>query len=561
MPFRKYSAGESKNYVQLYAGQQQVLSRKIDGTNTVEVCIASYWNVTDAQEMEIKCTFHGARPSSEDLVIKGGCGVTRTDVSSDVREVTLNPSASLDKWQVPLRPTKSMIAPLAEQWHLPEEKVLHQLELEYTMSIDEPAEITPRCPGLNGVVYESELLGGPFYFVFDARKKLLGHGDIFPEAIKVSSKGAITIKAYLRHTSVELLKRYETLTMAVERKLAKKIGVNCYDSYAKVATNGAKFGKRTLPSGMLATIFLAEPEHKDLPKEAKAGDILVGSTTYAADDEKMPGSGKRPGGYSLSYTVPPPPPKKDEKKKPEASDERTDSTKLAEAVRALTMKTLAELAGKDGFDAVYAEAEQLYADHLPLAQAKLSHVDAEVGRKGRLPAVIAAADAVVAMIDTTELALHFGTNVDAEDVDAVKAQTEFEAKKKALVNALARKARAVGQTNAGGAAPAATAEDGTDAGVHADAVDFMDALKALKKWDKVDHSNHPKLSVEADAREGRHGNVLKAAAAGLSKCTGTLDKELLEYRAAAYTQLGWDHAVEYERVQCLLNSPAAFPLF
>ena len=564
LPFRKYSSGESKNYVQLYAGQQQMLSRKIDGTNTVEVCVASYWNVTAAQEIDIECTFHGARPSSESLVIKGGAGIARTDVASDVREVTLNPAATLDKWQTPLRPTKSMIAPLAEQWHLPEEKVLHQLELEYTMAVDEPTEITPRCPGLNNVVYESELLGGPFYIVFDARKKLLGYGDIFPEAIKVASKGTVTIKAYLRHTSVDLLKRYENLTMAVERKLAKKVTVSCYDSYAKVATNGAKFGKRTLPSGMVATVFFAEPEHKDLPKEAKAGDILVGSTTYAADDEKMPGSGKRPGGFPLSYTVPPPPAKKDEKKKPEAKDERTDSEKLSEALRDLTVKTLTGLVGKDGFDAVYADAEKQYADHLPLVQAKLAHVDAEEGRKDRLPAVVAAADAVIAMIDATELALHFGTNTDADDVDAVKVQKEFEAKKKALIDALARKARAAGQLtpggggegSGGGAAAAAAAEEGAG-----DAGDFTAALKALKKWDKVDHTSHPKLSVEADAREDRHGHVLKAASAGLGKCTGAFDTELLEYRAAAYKQLGWEHAVEYEQVCRLLNSPEAFPVF
>jgi tripeptidyl-peptidase-2 len=573
LPFQKHQNTESKNYVQLFAGQKTVVSRKVDGRNTVEICVASYWSATAAQEVELEYTFHGVRPCSEQLTIQGGSGMARTDVVSHVREVQLLAAASLDKWQTPIRPTKSSIAPLAEQWHLPEAEVLHQLELEYSLTIDEATEITPRCPVLNNVVYESELLGGPFFFVHDARKKLLGYGDIYPEAIKVP-KGVITIHAFLRHTSVELLKRYEGLVFAVERKLTKKVIISCYDGYNNLAKNGNKFLKQPLRQGMCAAVFFAEPEHKDLPKEAKAGDTLIGVVTYASDDEKMVGAGKRPGGYPISYTVPPPPAKKEEKKKAEAVDPRTDAEKLSEAVRDLTVKTLTGLSGKDGFDAVYATAAAQYADHLPLAQAKLAHVDAEESRKEKLDEVVAAADVVIAMIDQTELALHFGTNVDADDVDAVKAQKEFETKKKALIDALARKARAIGQTivpdatAAGGAA----AIGGAGAGVVSLTTDaaatkpkevspFMTSLKELRKWDKVDHTNHPKLSVEADARDERHGAVLKAASAGLAKCVGAFDKELLEYRAAAYEKLGWTHAAEYEKMCRLLNSPKAFPLF
>ena len=55
--------------------------------------------------------------------------------------------------------------------------------------------------------------------------------------------------------------------------------------------------------------------------------------------------------------------------------------------------------------------------------------------------------------------------------------------------------------------------------------------------------------------------MLKAAAAGLAKCTGAFDKEMLESRAAAYAALGWTFAAEQEKVLQVLNSPKAFPLF
>jgi hypothetical protein len=47
--------------------------------------------------------------------------------------------------------------------------------------------------------------------------------------------------------------------------------------------------------------------------------------------------------------VPPAPVAKVTAPKPKALDERTESTKLAEAVRDLTTTTLASLAGKDAF--------------------------------------------------------------------------------------------------------------------------------------------------------------------------------------------------------------------
>ena len=42
---------------------------------------------------------------------------------------------------------------------------MHQLVLDYSFTLEEGADITLRAPGLNDVVYESELLGGPFLFL------------------------------------------------------------------------------------------------------------------------------------------------------------------------------------------------------------------------------------------------------------------------------------------------------------------------------------------------------------------------------------------------------------
>ena len=62
---------------------------------------------------------------------------------------------------------------------------LHELKLTYSFTLEEPATITPRCHLANDRVYETEVLGGPFVFVLDSRKKILGVSDIYPAGIKV----------------------------------------------------------------------------------------------------------------------------------------------------------------------------------------------------------------------------------------------------------------------------------------------------------------------------------------------------------------------------------------
>ena len=441
----------------------------------------------------------------------------------------------------------------------------------YVYEADEATEITLVAPAFNTKVYDSALLGGPFLFAFDSQKKLLGYGDIYPEPIKVQ-KGKITIKAYLRHSSVEDLKRYKGLVLLVERKVAKPVKLACFDRYQRTITNGSKFSKRGLPVGQTCAVFVAEPEHSALPKKAKAGDILTGSITYATADEKLLGAGKRPRGYPVTYTVPPAPAKEDEKKAAEAPETRSELEKMEDAIRDLTVKKLKDTAGKDAFDEIYAVAKEKYPGHLPVLQAYLKHVDTAENRGKDQAGIVAAASAVIAMIDAAELASHFGTNIDKDDVQAVKLRKEMTTKKEALVAALASKARALGHAEAqakaadvpaqsGAPKAAVDASAGAGADADADAGTFEAVLKELKKWDTVDAANHLHLSLESDFRGQRFGCLLKSVQAAIDKAGGTADSELKRYKAEAYAGLGWTHATASNKMWEVLNAPADYPLF
>jgi hypothetical protein len=183
---------------------------------------------------------------------------------------------------------------------------------------------------------------------------------------------------------------------------------------------------------------------------------------------------------------------------------------------------------------------ETYPEHLPLVKVGLLHADNEATRSDHLDDVVACADKVAGLIDQVELATHFGTLVDEEDPEALSIRKQYELQKETLVDALARKARAIGEqvcirakkasagSDAGGgsgsgggggggvalgdvgsrsAPPPAASGVGDGAGAtagtkpaDADDAAFAEALKQLKRWAKVDHKSQSKLLLEADLR-------------------------------------------------------------
>lgn len=142
-------------------------------------------------------------------------------------------------------------------------------------------------------------------------------------------------------------------------------------------------------------------------------------------------------------------------------------------------------------------------------QGRLEFLDNEKSRAEHLPEVLAAANQVISLIDKQELALHFGVNVDEDDPKAVKRNSELEARRSALVDALARKARAIDDM---AAATTATTQATTDTpapaedkaaqadttsttaaeasaeagGAAVEGETFADTLAELAKWTSLD---------------------------------------------------------------------------
>lgn len=595
LPQTPFRDAEWERYVSLAPGQRETYSVLVEAGTTVELALAQYAISEGRASVALDVEFRGLAPRVPHVTLAGGQGLVSVAVDALVHDEELAPAAKLDRWQTRLPPASATIKPLgAPRDVLPDGKQVYQLVLEYKVSVTEAGgeELTPRAPLLNGVLYESPF-EAQFAMVYDGSKKLLGCGDAWPSSVKCP-KGDNLVRLCVRHDELALLEGLKGMPLVIERGLkgGKEVAVPDYATReeAMLRRKGGGGGGRMLRKGCGAAVVLGEPAFDKLPKGAKPGDVLLGVLTLEKGGKEGQPKSKRPKGFPLTYVVPPPPPEAPKPpSKPTPPDERPEEAKLAEKVRDLKVAHLAAVTEAAAFEALFAALQAEYAGHIPLLQARLHFLDTDKaggGRAERLPAIMAAAEAVVAQVDQTALALHFGTKVDEGDPAQVKARGEMEEKKAALADALARKARAlidlkgdsaqggkgkqekeagsssvveVGEekAEATGTSTATAATGGADDEVAA-------TLKELGKWDTLDKDAYARLVLERDARKGRWGLVLKLLnklLADPSNGSGIPKEELYQRRLAAYETLGWRHLLENERKWRIIDCPKDYALF
>lgn len=429
LPHAAYRDVEVQKYFNLLPSQTTATSIRVHSGFTCEVDLARYWSAVGDTAVEVQIEFRGFRPLSDAVHLTAGAGEACVRVFSDLKDDIIAPSAKLTKWKTPLRPkSDGVVSPLGDRDVFPStEKRIYQLLLTYEFSQEEAGSFTPRAPVLQGVLYESAY-ESQLMLVFDDNKKYLGVADAWPGEVK-APKGNVTIRLQVRHDDPEMLEKLKDMAIWIERKLEKDISLSAYASRESMLTGKNAMKKRTLRKGTSASVFFAEPPTSKIPSSCKAGDILFGIAYYGSGDSSLPGDGKRPGGFKVSYTVgPKPATKKSEPETPEAPDERTVDDKVSEAVRDFRVEQLSKLTAaekKDGkFDELYKSFEEMYPDYLPLLLARLKFVDTEENRAEIAPQIVEAADSVIGKISEDELALHFGKNHDKEDPASCKVRYE-----------------------------------------------------------------------------------------------------------------------------------------
>lgn len=542
---------EFKQYLTMTPGGHEVHSFPVVAGRTLEVCLAQYWSSLGASEYDISLTFHGVVPDDFDTSLDGSEVATRLGVTAPLRKERLAPSGSLETLRQPLRPTKAEVRPLDGQRDLlPEGRQIYELVLTYEFKLDEEARIYPRV-AMMGIKEFEESWEAQIWMIFDSTKRLVATGTTKPDPVKLS-KGDYVVRFQVRNDNLEQLEKLKDMVCMLNRVVDPPVGLRFYADPGQ-ALGGGKLDARVLDKGARATFWVSGTARDKLPKAAKSGDLLLGKINFAANDENLPGEGKRPGGYPVSYVVPPP--VKEEAKDKDAGekdkDEKPQSEQVAEAIRDAKVAQLSKLyepANRELFDRLTAEILKDYSSYMPVLREELKRADGKEREKD-LPTVIAVADRIIAQIDQDQLAAHYGVKLDPDDKAAAKVRKEMDKQKEALVDALFRKARALFDLamNANPEARQAAVED------------FEQAFGLLQKWVDTTGDEYLMLHIDRLAERGQLGEALKLLNKRIADSKP--DKELFAKRIKLLDRLGWAHWKQYEEKWLLLRFPTAYPPF
>lgn len=430
LPHMAYRDAEAKRRMNLSPSQETVMSIPVHPGVTAELALARDWSAVGSPSIKVSVDFRGITVTPSTLTMLSGGGGARAQLSSNMRDEFILPSAKLTTWKTPISPvSEGLISPCDERDVLiTGNKQIYQLVLTYEFEQKTSGNITPRAPALQGYLYESGF-ESQMMLVFDEDKRYLGAADSWPTKVNVA-KGKACIRLQIRHDDVTKLEKLKDLSIWIERSLSKDIVLSVYSTHNSMVASGPTFKRRSLRKGGCTTVFLKEPASSDLPTGCKCGDVLSGSTTFVDGGKNLPGLGKEPGGgFPVKFVVGNYLQKKDEKdtaaKTAELPDERSATVKMEEAIRSLKVGELNRLLEKSGdeaesFEEVYKMFLTEYPNHIPLLMAGLKYYDHKDRRENSLTKVVDAADTVIDLVNEGDLAMHFGTSHDKEDPESCK---------------------------------------------------------------------------------------------------------------------------------------------
>ncbi|KAF1782408.1 Peptidase S8, subtilisin, Ser-active site [Phytophthora cactorum] len=319
--------------------------------------------------------------------------------------------------------------------------------------------------------FEAQLM-----MIFDDKKQYLGCSDAYGN------------DTTLKKDHVSKLEKHKQMILVLNHDV-KEITASVFGHQDDVALGGKALDKKSLSTGKYVPLFIGEPAHDKLPAGNTVGDVLTGKIHFGQKDGAIRGSGRRPGGFDITPCEGP--------RTEEPKDER-DEEEIAKEARLVDQ----------------------FPNHLPAMQAKLHHFDFEANRSTQLAAIIEAADAVLALIKQDELALFFAEK---------KLRKEKEKEKAILADALARKARALGDLKQWD--------------------DFLLAYAGLQKWEDVEAATYlHRLRKVQDMEQADKTKIIS-------------DEKLAAEIASTLDALQWKHWTKYETKWERRRAPASYRIF
>ena len=568
-----FSTHNSRSWLTFDDDDIETRSMRVDGGRTVELALAQNWSSLGGAEFDVTVRFRGIQPEPTQILLDGADYVTPINIESQLRDANVSPKGSFTGLRRSIRPTDWTISPLdPKRDMLPRGRQTYQIVLEYKLSMtdDGTVEIDPAASMVPHFWDEFE---SSLWRVTDKDNKVIATKAGGDESIKLD-KGDYTVHAHFRHHDPDMLAKLEGSSLILTHEI-DSIAISVASSPDAALNGSGNFGTRELDTGETVRAYIATPTK--LPDLAEAGDVLLGSMTFGAETE-LGGASSRPGGWPVAMRVAAKPndkPKieaKDDDKSADAEEtpEPTRTEELADEINELKLAALGELMDADEADEFETLAAELAGDEdnrLDVLLARMHRADALVETPGddadeaaeeasdqaadagpkadpvTPEQVIAAAEAVIAAIDTDTLAAYNGVNHDEDaddfDEDLAEAMNEQE---DALTEALSL----IVTTKA------AMLED--EAGVE----DIENAIARLERWGSLDDDDQYEIDLAIAQAEGRLGDALKLVN---SKIDDEPTRELREQRIELLNKLGWTVWADLERDRLITDMPKFSPVF
>ena len=399
--------------------------------------------------------------------------------------------------------------------------------------------------------------------LYDKAKRFVASGSSGSRGTTSLAKGDYTLKFHVRNHVLKDLKKLKDMRLNLDLKLAKPVSLKFQADPDNALTGGGGFRSGTLAKGSQTRIYIERPG--SLPSEASAGDLLIGSISYGQGNSNLLGPGKKPGGFPLSMRVPP---AKPSKAKPSASggskkkEEKSEAEKLAEAIRDLKVARLAKLHSDkkaEDFDRLAKEILDANPNHLPVLVQQLKRLDGEANRKKHLDKVIAAADTVIAQIDTETLAKHYGVKLKPDDEEAKAERAKLDKKLNTLTDALFRKGRALGYLDTQFREGENADSDETKKRLEEIDKQFEANFAELQKWAETTDDKFVLLHIRRDNRQGQIATALKRLNEKIGRSPH--DRKLQKKRIRLLGELKWDEWKSHEETWQIRRFPAKYQPF
>lgn len=554
------------------------------GGVTMELTIAQFWSSGNGSHLpataDIEIEYHSLLASNNEVVFKGSEATARVDVRAALGTEQLSPSATLNKIRIPYRPVEAKIAPLsATRDRLTDGRQINALTLTYKFFLPEGGDVTPRLPILNERMYDIEF-ESQFYFLCDSNKRVLSIGDVTPLTARLS-KGDYTLLFHIRHDNTRYLEKLKKTVILLERDLEGKSSIKLsFSSHIDGAITGAEpFTNVQLAAGESRPFYIVAPADEKIPKEATLGSVLLGEITYGKVE-----SDNSPAQSTISFVVPPPP-KGEENPKEEDDTKKTVSQALDEEVRNAKIKVLSSLSleTKEELEDWERLADSLKVNYPNYLQLMVEILNKMYGSQGigeakfSVAKVIKAADNVIRLVDTGDLARYFSMKNESEDANAAKVRKEMEKKRDSLADALYKKGLALIQLEEDQTtqqkevheASSTEALDGASTSVKNESSQlsapitdtFEETYAELRKWADINLPKYLLLTVKREKRSGRLGNAFKFLNDLIQDESKPPQKSLFELRIKLLEELEWPHLAEYERKWQIVRFPSSYPPF